>query len=95
MVTPIIYVHGSPIVLEGGIVIMRLMKHGGVMHAVWRTSRLFMDLWHTPPIFLNLDPVIITETLCQWRTNLPWRRTKRFRETQVNCMECLVRMSRL
>ena len=86
MVTSITYVNGSPLVLERGVAIMRLMKHGGVTHAVWRTVPDFRDV---------NNPIRITETLCRWRTNLPWQHTKRFRETQVNCMGCQVRLSKL
>ena len=86
MITSIIYVDGSPTVLEGGIVVMRLMKRDGVTHVVWRTSPLFMDVDH---------PVIVTEALCRWETDLPWRNASRFKEVRIDCMGCLVRLSRL
>jgi hypothetical protein len=82
----ITYVHGSPIVLESGVIVTRLMRHGGVTHAVCRTSPLFMDVDR---------PVITTETLCGWETNLPWRNTSRFKPIKIDCMGCLVCLSRL
>ena len=72
--------------LESGVIVTRLMRHGGVTHAVWRTSPRHMDVDH---------PVITTETLCRWETNLPWRNASRFKPIKIDCMGCLVRLSRL
>jgi hypothetical protein len=74
-------VDGTIVILQAGLVVIRTWKHYGITHAVWQTFREMED---------NSSH---TDTLCCTRPNVSWKNTSKFRN-KVDCMSCLVRMSR-
>ena len=81
--TTLIRVDGTLVVLYAGLIVLRLSRRNGITHAAWSVIRQPED--DSPH----------TETLCRLRLDLPWRNTGRFRGGRIDCMSCLVRMSRM
>jgi hypothetical protein len=81
--TSIVVVDGTLVVLHAGLIALRLSRRDGITHAAWSVIRRLED--DNPH----------TETLCRLRLDVPWRNTGRFREGRIDCMSCLVRMSRM
>ncbi len=77
-----IEIDDTNVVMHNRRIVFRLSKHDGITHAVWLVLHQFKDNTHT-------------DTLCRQPLNVPWRNTSRFSRHRVDCMSCLVRMSRL
>ncbi len=78
-----IIIDGTTVVLQSRRVRFRLWKRDGIIHAVWPTLHRLED---TSPR---------ADTLCRQRIDVPWRNTSKFQSSKIDCMSCLVRMSRV
>lgn len=76
-------VDGTHVVLDSGQVMVRLSRRDGITHAAWLVLRRLED-----------DDGHV-ETLCRARLDAPWRNASRFRMGRIDCMSCLVRLSRI